>query len=122
MFHHVTGTPFDSNAGAYDQLTLWEQIDEGAQYTPAKKWLTSVPIGVFLISTHYTRFNLALFALNFVACIIVIFPKLPILDRLRFKVLPGMRSNFASGANSPYPSRPNTPAVPESHSRGGSAY
>jgi hypothetical protein len=32
--------------GAYDELTLWEQIDSGAQYTPAKKWLTSVPIGL----------------------------------------------------------------------------
>lgn len=46
MFHYVTGTPFESNAGVYDELTLWEQIDEGAQYTPAKKWLTSVPIGL----------------------------------------------------------------------------
>ena len=32
------------SGGAYDDLTLWEQIDAGAQYTPAKKWLTSVPI------------------------------------------------------------------------------
>lgn len=122
MFHHVTGTPFDSNAGAYDQLTLWEQIDEGAQYTPAKKWLTSVPIGVFLVSTHYTRYNLALFALNFTVTLLVLFPKLPILHRLRFKVFPSSHSNFANGFNSPYPSRPNTPAVPESHSRGGGTY
>ena len=46
MFHYVTGTPFESNSGAYDGLTLWEQIDDGAQYTPAKKWLTSVPLGL----------------------------------------------------------------------------
>ncbi|CAO1624252.1 unnamed protein product [Parajaminaea phylloscopi] len=122
MFHHVTGTPFDSNAGAYDQLTLWEQIDEGAQYTPAKKWLTLVPIGVFLMSTHYTRYNLSLFALNFSATLIVLFPKLPILHRLRFRIFPSAHSNFASRVNSPYPSRPNTPAVPESHSRGASGY
>lgn len=62
MFHHVTGVPFEATwvyadvvriavlmnrlttGGAYDDLTLWEQIDGGAQYTPAKKWLTSVPI------------------------------------------------------------------------------
>lgn len=63
MFHHVTGVPFESQyvcpsrrvtkcvdqvrmttGGAFDELTLWEQIDAGAQYTPAKKWLTSVPI------------------------------------------------------------------------------
>ena len=46
MFHWVTGIPFenDLHGGAYDDLTLWEQIDDGAQYTPAKKWLFSVPI------------------------------------------------------------------------------
>lgn len=48
MFHHVTGVPFESTltGGAYDEYTLWEQIDAGAHYTPAKKWLTSVPIGL----------------------------------------------------------------------------
>lgn len=46
MFHGVTGIPFDNDlhAGAYDDLTLWEQIDDGAQYTPSKKWLFSMPI------------------------------------------------------------------------------
>ena len=46
VFHYVKGVPFDlsSNSGVYDQLTLWEQIDSGAQYTPAKKWLTTLPI------------------------------------------------------------------------------
>lgn len=113
MFHHVTGTPFESNAGVYDQLTLWEQIDEGAQYTPAKKWLTSLPIGLFLISTHYTKYNLGLFALNFGATVFVLCPKLPILHRLRFVFgSNGNLSQWPSGANSPYPSRPNTPAVP----------
>lgn len=48
MFHYVTGIPFQSDlhSGAYDDLTLWEQIDQGAHYTPAKKWLFSVPIGL----------------------------------------------------------------------------
>ena len=46
IFHYVTGVPFDmtNNSGVYDNLTLWEQIDSGAQYTPAKKWLTTLPI------------------------------------------------------------------------------
>jgi hypothetical protein len=50
MFHWVTGIPFspDAHGGAYDDLTLWEQIDEGAQYTPSKKWLFSLPIGLFV--------------------------------------------------------------------------
>ncbi|KAG9122322.1 hypothetical protein FRC07_001366 [Ceratobasidium sp. 392] len=51
MFHGITGIPFDPDlhGGAYDDLTLWEQIDEGAQYTPAKKWLFTMPIGLFLV-------------------------------------------------------------------------
>ncbi|KAG8218984.1 ORMDL family-domain-containing protein, partial [Butyriboletus roseoflavus] len=53
MFHWVTGIPFDNelHAGAYDDLTLWEQIDDGAQYTPSKKWLFTAPILLFLAST-----------------------------------------------------------------------
>lgn len=48
MFHWVTGIPFQSDlhGGAYDDLTMWEQIDEGAHYTPAKKWLFSVPVAL----------------------------------------------------------------------------
>lgn len=50
MFHWVTGIPFenDLHGGAYDDLTLWEQIDDGAQYTPAKKWLFCVPIALWV--------------------------------------------------------------------------
>lgn len=44
MFHFVEGVPFESNSGVWDRLTMWEQIDGGEQYTPAKKWLTSLPI------------------------------------------------------------------------------
>jgi hypothetical protein len=54
MFHWVTGIPFenDLHGGAYDDLTLWEQIDEGAQYTPAKKWLFCVPIVLWVLDSH----------------------------------------------------------------------
>lgn len=110
MFHHVTGIPFESSlpsGGAYDDLTLWEQIDAGAQYTPAKKWLTSVPICLFLISTHYTKYDLLLFGINFAACLFVLFPKLPILHRLRFQFLP---SDPAAGPT-PTTSRPPSPRL-----------
>jgi hypothetical protein len=51
MFHWVTGIPFDNelHGGAYDDLTLWEQIDDGAQYTPSKKWLFTAPILLFVL-------------------------------------------------------------------------
>ncbi|WFC97376.1 hypothetical protein MYAM1_000086 [Malassezia yamatoensis] len=48
MFHSVQGTHFEFDSGAYDNLTLWEQIDHGYQYTPSKKYLTSLPIGLFI--------------------------------------------------------------------------
>lgn len=53
MFHWVTGIPFDNDlhGGAYDDLTLWEQIDDGAQYTPAKKWLFTAPILLYVTFT-----------------------------------------------------------------------
>lgn len=81
MFHYVRGVPFEFNAGAYDNLNMWEQIDDGAQYTPAKKFLLSVPIVLFLLSTHYTHYDLAYFTINFLAVLAVVIPKLPFVCR-----------------------------------------
>lgn len=77
MFHWVRGIPFEFNAGAYDNLNMWEQIDNGDQYTPAKKFLLSVPIGLFLLSTHYTHYDVTYFIINFLATLGVVIPKLP---------------------------------------------
>jgi hypothetical protein len=77
MFHWVRGVPFEFNAGAYDNLNMWEQIDNGDQYTPAKKFLLSVPIMLFLLSTHYTHYDLTYFIINFLALMAVVIPKLP---------------------------------------------
>jgi hypothetical protein len=77
MFHWVRGVPFEFNSGAYDNLNMWEQIDNGDQYTPAKKFLLSVPIILFLLSTHYTHYDLTYFTINFLAVLGVVVPKLP---------------------------------------------
>lgn len=77
MFHYVRGVPFEFNGGAYDNLNMWEQIDDGAQYTPAKKFLLTVPIVLFLLSTHYTHYDMTYFTINFLALLAVIIPKLP---------------------------------------------
>lgn len=77
MFHYVRGVPFDFNSGAYDNLNMWEQIDNGDQYTPAKKFLLFVPIALFLVSTHYTHYDLTYFIINTLATIAVVIPKLP---------------------------------------------
>ncbi|KAN0097107.1 ORMDL family domain containing protein [Tylopilus felleus] len=99
MFHWVTGIPFDNelHAGAYDDLTLWEQIDDGAQYTPSKKWLITAPILLFLASTHYTNYNPWLFAINLAALIVLaIVPKLPQLHRQRVRFLAEDASGMAT--------------------------
>ena len=77
MFHYVRGVPFEFNSGAFDNLNMWEQIDNGAQYTPTKKFLLSVPIVLFLLSTHYTHYDLTYFIINFLAVLAVVIPKLP---------------------------------------------
>jgi len=89
IFHYSTGVPAESqNAGAYDRLTLWEQIDGGAQYTPSKKWLTTLPIVVFLLATHYITKDPKgiLFSVNFLTLVILgILPKLPTFHRIRLR-------------------------------------
>ena len=84
MFHYVRGIPFEFNAGAYDNLNMWEQIDNEDQYTPAKKFLLAMPICLFLVSTHYTRYDLGLFLVNFLATVAVVVPKLPAVCLTRF--------------------------------------
>jgi hypothetical protein len=89
MFHYVRGVPFDFNSGAYDNLNMWEQIDNGDQYTPAKKFLLTVPIVLFLVSTHYTNYDLTYFLINCFATIAVVIPKLPsvcVLSRLPISI------------------------------------
>ena len=81
MFHWVRGVPFDFNAGAYDNLNMWEQLDNGDQYTPSKKFLLMTPIVLFLISTHYTHYDLLYFSVNMLALIAVVLPKLPIVSQ-----------------------------------------
>ncbi|CAG8532803.1 1612_t:CDS:2 [Paraglomus occultum] len=83
MFHWVKGVPWEFNSGAYDNLTMWEQIDHGAQFTPAKKYLMAVPTVLFLLSTHYTFYDAVTFMINFTALLIVLIAKLPQLHRVR---------------------------------------
>ena len=40
-------------------------------------FLLAVPITLFLISTHYTHYDLAYFMINFLATLAVVVPKLP---------------------------------------------
>ncbi|KAJ1531302.1 hypothetical protein HK405_001250 [Cladochytrium tenue] len=79
MFHGVIGTPYEVNQGEFEALTLWEQIDGGAQFTPTKKYLTAVPI----ILTHFTHYDFATFLLNLASCLLVTIAKLPLMHEVR---------------------------------------
>ncbi|KAJ3150304.1 hypothetical protein HDU86_006695 [Geranomyces michiganensis] len=83
MFHWVTGIPFDLNQNEYEGLTLWEQFDNGEQFTPTKKYLTALPIGLFLLSTHYTHYDLTTFAINLASLLVVLIAKLPAMHKVR---------------------------------------
>ncbi|KAI8384997.1 uncharacterized protein BYT42DRAFT_564321 [Radiomyces spectabilis] len=83
MFHWVTGIPFENHQGAYDGLTLWEQIDGGVQFTATRKFFVAVPILLFLLSVHYTHYDVFLFAINFSALLLVLIPKLPAMHLVR---------------------------------------
>ncbi|KAK7062153.1 protein ORM1 [Favolaschia claudopus] len=123
MFHWVTGIPFhnDLHGGAYDDLTLWEQIDDGAQYTPAKKWLFILPITLFLASTHYTNYNPWLFSVNISALVLVLIPKLPQLHRRRVRLVHDDPSGIATPTTPGFPSGASTPSslrdITEAHFR-----
>eukprot|EP01104_Vermistella_antarctica_P003742 TRINITY_DN13_c1_g1_i1.p1 TRINITY_DN13_c1_g1~~TRINITY_DN13_c1_g1_i1.p1 ORF type:complete len:168 (-),score=24.59 TRINITY_DN13_c1_g1_i1:285-788(-) len=56
FLHWVKGVPFAegfaNKQGKYDALTLWEQLDKGEQYTPTRKFLTVIPILLFVIAIH----------------------------------------------------------------------
>ncbi|CBF85851.1 ORMDL family protein [Aspergillus nidulans FGSC A4] len=96
MFHWVRGIPFEFNAGAYDNLNMWEQIDNGDQYTPAKKFLLCVPICLFLLSTHYTHYDLTYFVINFLATLGVVLPKLPFVSSPTYRKSSGTASSSLS--------------------------
>ncbi|EGF77625.1 hypothetical protein BATDEDRAFT_27467 [Batrachochytrium dendrobatidis JAM81] len=83
MFHWISGVPYSINQNEYDGLTLWEQIDGGAQFTPTKKYLTAVPIVLFLLSTHYTHYDFLTFMINLTSLVIVLIAKLPSMHRVR---------------------------------------
>jgi hypothetical protein len=50
FFHWKKGTPFADDQGMYNQLTWWEQIDNGKQLTRNRKFLVVVPVVLWVLS------------------------------------------------------------------------
>ncbi|GAQ77913.1 ORMDL family protein [Klebsormidium nitens] len=94
LLHWRKGSPFGEDQGIYDRLTMWEQIDDGVQFTRTKKFFTAVPVVLFLIASHATDYHdHPFFALNVLAVGILLLAKTPMLHKVRI-----------FGINSDYPS------------------
>eukprot|EP00270_Netrium_digitus_P005404 TRINITY_DN1709_c0_g1_i3.p1 TRINITY_DN1709_c0_g1~~TRINITY_DN1709_c0_g1_i3.p1 ORF type:complete len:215 (+),score=9.12 TRINITY_DN1709_c0_g1_i3:163-807(+) len=48
LFHWKKGSPVSEDQGVYDKLTWWEQMDDGRQLTRNRKFLTLVPVILYV--------------------------------------------------------------------------
>ncbi|MBA0554033.1 hypothetical protein Golob_013166, partial [Gossypium lobatum] len=81
------GTPFADDQGIYNGLTWWEQIDNGKQLTPNRKFLTVVPVVLFLarylIASHTTGYQNPLLFFNTLAVFVLVVAKFPNMHKVR---------------------------------------
>ena len=84
FFHWKKGTPFaDEDQGVYNRLTWWEQMDNGKQLTRNRKFLTVVPIVLYLIASHTTDYQHPMLLLNTFAVIVLVIAKFPNMHKVR---------------------------------------
>ncbi|KAM0935115.1 putative ORMDL family protein [Dioscorea sansibarensis] len=83
FFHWKKGTPFAEDQGMYNNLTWWEQIDNGKQLTRNRKFLTVVPVVLYLIASHTTDYQNPWLFLNTFAVIVLVIAKLPNMHKVR---------------------------------------
>ncbi|KAI1286461.1 ORM1-like protein 3 [Halotydeus destructor] len=84
FLHFVKGTPWETgDQGKVRTLTHWEQIDDGAQFTATRKFLTIFPVILFFLTSFYTKYDSFHFVVNFVSLFLVLLPKLPQLHEVR---------------------------------------
>ncbi|RMZ92864.1 ORM1 1 [Brachionus plicatilis] len=84
LLHIVKGAPWEtSDQGKARSYTYWEQIDDGVQFTATRKFLTTVPIVLFLMASFYTKYDPTHFFINVSTLIVVLIAKLPQLHGVR---------------------------------------
>jgi len=84
LLHHVKGAPFQTfDQGTARKLTHWEQIDHGEMYTTTRKFLTLIPVVLFILASFYSDYNQWHFLLNFSTLALAVIPKLPQLYKVR---------------------------------------
>jgi len=83
FFHLSKGSPFPEDQGKYDNLTFWEQLDDGLQYSSNRKFLTVVPVVLFILASHSTDYAHQPLLLNLLAVCILVVAKLPVMHKVR---------------------------------------
>eukprot|EP00483_Globobulimina_turgida_P001277 UN01279 len=83
LMHWRRGTVDSFDQGRDDKYTFWEMLDEGKQYTPARKFFTVVPIALFLIACYEHEWRKRYYFANVVALILSVVPKMPFLMYVR---------------------------------------
>eukprot|EP00246_Nothoceros_aenigmaticus_P016169 TRINITY_DN713_c0_g1_i1.p1 TRINITY_DN713_c0_g1~~TRINITY_DN713_c0_g1_i1.p1 ORF type:complete len:177 (-),score=13.80 TRINITY_DN713_c0_g1_i1:162-692(-) len=92
FFHWKKGSPFAEDQGQYSMLTWWEQVDDGRQLTRNRKFLTVVPVVLYLIASHTTDYKMPWLIPNTIAVFVMVVAKFPNMHRVRI-----------FGINSDYP-------------------
>ncbi|CAN1794076.1 ORM1-like protein 3 [Linum perenne] len=82
-FHWKKGTPFADDQGIYNGLTWWEQMDSGKQLTRNRKFLTVVPVVLYLIASHTTDYQHPMLFLNTIAVLVLVVAKFPNMHKVR---------------------------------------
>ncbi|KAK8709311.1 hypothetical protein V6N13_060331 [Hibiscus sabdariffa] len=83
FFHWKKGTPFADDQGIYNGLTWWEQVDNGKQLTRNRKFLTVVPLVLYLIASHTTDYQNPMLFINTLAVLVLVVAKFPNMHKVR---------------------------------------
>ncbi|MBA0802393.1 hypothetical protein Gohar_012691 [Gossypium harknessii] len=83
VFNFELGTPFAEDQGMYNGLTWWEQIDNGKQLTPNTKFLTIVPVILYLIASHTTDYQHPMLLFNTISVVVLVVAKFPNMHKVR---------------------------------------
>ncbi|KDD72832.1 hypothetical protein H632_c2839p1, partial [Helicosporidium sp. ATCC 50920] len=63
--------------------TFWEQIDDGVQSTPTRKFLMVVPMLTFLLASHGTDYRRQPLGVNLAVVVVLLVAKLSSMHRVR---------------------------------------
>jgi len=85
ILHWLKGSPFwlTEDQGRYDNLTFWEQIDHGRQYTRNRKLMTLVPVVLFVLASYSCNWDFTVSSVSFLGLLVVLIPKLGYMHGVR---------------------------------------